>query len=70
MWLNIDKPLRTATLHAHDCCTLRNPIGTDFKPNGSLGRDGGWFEAADVDVAHEVAMCEAPDFEFIRCSRC
>lgn len=70
MLLNIDKPLRTARLHSDDCKRIPDPVGTDYKLVGELGRDGGWFRVRSEDEARSVARSEYPRAEFIRCSYC
>ena len=54
MLLNIDKPLRSSTLHDEACSYVPKPHGTRFKPLGTLGRDGGWFSVSSVSHAR---MC-------------
>jgi hypothetical protein len=40
--LNIDKPLKRATLHNEFCAFVPKRHGTVLKPVGQLGRDGGY----------------------------
>jgi hypothetical protein len=70
MLLNIDKPLRTATLHSESCSHLPQPLGTPFKLVGSLGRDGGWFHVASRSEAEATVQREFPSAAFVRCSYC
>ena len=70
MLLNIDKRLRTATLHSRDCRAIPHPQGTAFKPADAMGRDGGWFQVQDEQHARASAMQLFPTGEFIRCSHC
>ncbi|SKA14657.1 hypothetical protein [Novilysobacter spongiicola] len=70
MLLNIDRPLRSATLHADDCNRIPKPVGTQYKPVGELGRDGGWFTVADERQARAVAHAEFERGEFHRCQFC
>lgn len=70
MLLNIDKPLRSATLHADDCTRIPNPVGTVHKPVGELGRDGGWFTVSDERLAQALARDQFERGEFIRCQFC
>ena len=70
MLLNIDKPRRTSTLHQDDCPTIPNPVGTNFKPVGQLGRDGGWFPVESESDARAVAKREFPRGDFVRCQHC
>ncbi len=70
MLLNIDKPHRTAVLHAVDCPRIPNPYGTSYKPVARLGRDGGWFEVGSEEEARLIAQQQLPFAEFIRCQIC
>jgi hypothetical protein len=70
MLLNIDLPHRTCTLHEESCSYIPSPFGTQFKPVGSLGRDGGWFSVASHSEATIVATREFPRGELIRCQNC
>jgi hypothetical protein len=60
MLLYIDRPLRTATLHDDTCSHAPRPHGTEFKPLGKLGRDGGWFSVSSSAKARVVAQREFP----------
>ena len=70
MLLNIDKPLKKATLHNDFCSFVPKPYGTKLKPVGRLGRDGGWFEVSSEVEAIRVARDEWPSATFVRCPRC
>ena len=70
MLLNIDKPLRTVTLHADDCTRSPDPVGTVHKPVGELGRDGGWFAVANQAEGLAVAKVQFELGGFIRCQLC
>lgn len=70
MLLNIDKPHRTCTLHSDDCSRIPKPHGTQFKPVGSLGRDGGWFSVSSMQQAKSVALREFPKGVFQACASC
>ena len=70
MFLNIDKPHRSATLHSAGCSFLPQPLGTEFKLVDKLGRDGGWFSVASEAQARAVWREEYPRAEFIRCQNC
>ena len=70
MLLNIDKPHRTSTLHTEECTRIPNPVGTQFKPRGRLGRDGGWFTVASEAEGRELAHRQFERGEFIRCQHC
>lgn len=70
MLLNIDKPNRTSVLHDELCTFVPRPHGTDLKPVGSLGRDGGWFNVTSISGAKVVAEREFPKAVFTLCSRC
>lgn len=47
MLLNVDKPFRRAMLHNEGCVHVPIPTGTEFKPLGRIGRDGGWFAVSN-----------------------
>jgi len=70
MLLNIDKPLRTSTLHQDTCAYIPRPHGTPFKPLEDMGRDGGWFAAASESQAKAVADLRFPVGEFKLCQYC
>jgi len=70
MLLNIDKPLRTSTLHDETCSYVPQPYGTKFKPLGTLGRDGGWFFVLSSAEAKKVAQREFPQGTFKPCQYC
>jgi hypothetical protein len=70
MLLNIDKPLRTSTLHETTCAYIPKPHGTHLKPLEHLGRDGGWFAASSEPAAKAIADREFPDGEFKICNYC
>jgi hypothetical protein len=70
MLLNIDKPLRKATLHTEECSRIPRPVGTDLKPHGRLGRDGGWFAVFSEADARLIHRREFPRAEFVCCSYC
>jgi len=70
MLLNLDKPLKKATLHNEFCSFVPKPIGTKLKPVGQLGRDGGWFYAASDVEAVLLMRQHLPHAVFTRCPRC
>jgi hypothetical protein len=68
--LNIDKPLKKATLHNEFCSFVPKPPGTKLKPVGRLGPDGGWFVVSSEDDAKKAAVDLLPQASFVRCPRC
>jgi hypothetical protein len=70
MLLNIDKPLRTSTLHEATCAYIPKPHGTPLKPLENLGRDGGWFSASSESAARAIVDRECPGSEFKLCNYC
>jgi len=70
MLLNIDKPLKRATLHNEFCALVPKPCATRLKPVGRLGRDGGWFYATTDDEARGIADSQWPQAHFHRCPQC
>jgi hypothetical protein len=70
MLLNLDKPLKRATLHNVFCSLVPKPVGTRLKPLGQLGRDGGWFEVTTDAEAWTKASAHLPDAILNRCPRC
>jgi hypothetical protein len=68
--LNIDKPLKRATLHNEFCSFVPKPHGTKLKPVGRLGEDGGWFHVTSEPEAVIVASREFPPAQYRRCPRC
>ena len=70
MLLNIDKPHRTSTLHDEGCPYVPKPHGTQFKPVGSLGRDGGWFSVSSTAEGKAVARREFMGGVFNPCPYC
>ena len=69
MLLNLDKPLRTATLHLDECSQVTSPVGTPYKPLGSMGRDGGWFKVASLAEA-DTLVRGLPWASLHRCTYC
>ena len=70
MLLNIDKPLKRATLHNEFCSFVPKPHGTRLKPLGRMGADGGWFHVTSEPEAVVAARTQAPYASFRRCPRC
>jgi|MudIll2142460700_1097286.scaffolds.fasta_scaffold1038323_1 hypothetical protein len=70
MLLNIDKPNRTATLHADSCRQVPDPLGTQLKPVGAIGRDGGWFQVESRSQAESTVEREVPGLTLVHCSWC
>lgn len=70
MLLNLDRPKRTAVLHREDCRTVPEPHGTQYKPVGLMGRDGGWFGVESDAGARLVARQHLPSAVVVRCTRC
>ena len=70
MLLNIDKPQRSAFLHSEGCTRVPSPLGSDYKPVGHVGRDGGWFEVSSPEEAEVVVAREFPGTELQECSTC
>lgn len=69
--LNLDKPLKRATLHNEFCSFVPKPQhGTRLKPVGSMGRDGGWFEVKSEGEAAIVARSNLPGALVTRCAHC
>ena len=57
-------------LHADECSHIPIPTGTEFKPIGNLGRDGGWFSVGSEAEARMVLLKEFPAGVFVRCQNC
>jgi len=70
MLLNIDKPLKSATLHALTCGHVPKSYGTVHKSREKLGRDGGWFVVHSEQEGQAVATQEFPAATFSLCSFC
>ena len=70
MLLNIDKHRRTAFLHSLGCSQVPSPVGTEYKPVGHLGRDGGWFVVSSPVEAEAVIAREFAGTELQECSTC
>jgi hypothetical protein len=68
--LNIDKPLKKATLHNEFCSFVPKPHATKLKPEGRLGDDGGWFQVGSEEEAKRVAAAQWPVANFVRCAKC
>jgi hypothetical protein len=68
--LNIDKPLKRATLHNEFCVFVPKPPGTKLKPEGRMGPDGGWFHGDSEADAVMLVRQQLPDGKFARCPRC
>ena len=70
MLLNLDKPLKRATLHNEFCSLVPKPVGTKLKPLGRVGREGGWFVVATMAQAATKVSVILPDATLLRCPRC
>lgn len=70
MLLNLDKPLKRATLHNEFCSLVPKPHGTKLKPVGRMGRDGGWFFVATEPDAAILVRTHLPQATLTRCTRC
>jgi hypothetical protein len=68
--LNIDKPLKRATLHNEFCAFVAKPHGTKLKPVEHMGRDGGWFHVESEPQAVILARTLMPEARFSRCPHC
>jgi hypothetical protein len=68
--LNIDRPLKSATLHAPACDRVPRPFGTQHKPVEELGRDGGWFKVMSQRDAEQMAFQLLPGAAFVECHYC
>jgi hypothetical protein len=70
MLLNLDIPLKRATLHNPFCSFVPKPVGTKLKPVGRMGDDGGWFHVATEADAAVAVRTYLPNAHLVRCSRC
>ncbi len=85
IWLNVDKPHRTGTLHIGECEDVRNRDCAQFKPTvpsiDRLARDGGWIRfdnrtealaALDAYRAQrrQNPRIKFPDIEQKECGQC
>ena len=70
MLLNIDTPLKKATLHNQFCAFVPKPLGTKLKPVGRIGPEGGWFPVVSEPQAGKVAAEHLPGSRISRCPRC
>lgn len=72
MLLNIDKPRKKATFHPRgaECAHMPDPYGTQHKLVGSMGRDGGWFDASTLAEAAAITAREAPALDVQTCRYC
>lgn len=68
--LNLDKPLKRATLHNEFCSYVPKPHGTKLKPEGRMGPDGGWFVVKSELDAALVARSHLPGAVVNRCPHC
>ncbi len=64
VWLNIDIPTKTNTIHFKI-----KPPKANFKGIGELKRDGGWFKFACEEEAVKYAKSNYPDFNLINASK-
>ncbi|HBV87533.1 MAG TPA: hypothetical protein DEF42_12975 [Desulfosporosinus sp.] len=66
VWLNVDKPLRTCTLHTDDCCIYWiKKEETNYKGLGHLKRDGGWLSFNDEKEAVIHKETSFPKYQLI-----
>ncbi len=56
-WINIDIPTRRYRLHTPDCKHVAKQVyelgGTEKKPIGSLGENGGWLDFDRPEAAEQ-----------------
>lgn len=70
MLLNLDKPLKKATLHNEFCTFVPKPLETKLKPLGRMGNEGGWFSVESQEQAEAVTRVHLPEAMVSRCPRC
>lgn len=64
VWLNIDIPTKTNTIHFKI-----KPPKAKFKGIEEIKRDGGWFEFDGEEEAIKYAKSNYPDFNLINASK-
>ncbi len=52
VWINVDKPLKSCTLHSANSCTyVMKKSETNFKGINRIKRDGGWISFPNQSAA-------------------
>lgn len=70
-WLNIDRPLQTRTLHvAEGCSDVRARGRGAYKPEGAIGRDGGWMSCTSIKSAFDASAIYPNYHRLTFCKRC
>lgn len=71
VWVNVDKPTKTCTIHADEGCTyVKDRQETPFKGVGELKRDGGWISFNSVDEARNWCQSKYTRYEIKSCKLC
>lgn len=70
MFLNLDKLIYRGVLHNEFCIYVPRTGGSNFKPFGQMGRDGGWFRVSCEAEAFRLATLLLPGSPVKRCPRC
>jgi hypothetical protein len=52
LWMNVDKPSRTCTVHQEGCAMAKSRAETPSKGVGKLKEDGGWLSFESREAAH------------------
>ena len=66
IWVNIDKPLKSCTIHASNCTFVLKKQETKYKGVGKIKRDGGWLPFESLEDAYNFCREEYPDFTVSR----
>lgn len=71
VWLNVDFPFKTCTLHRQGCSRRpsKEPV---YKGFGTLKRDGGWltFKSDSDALSYYQTTWQGQRYRLIRCSYC
>jgi hypothetical protein len=62
-YLNVDRAERDCCIHGTNCQEVQNHSGgTDLKPAGRIGDDGGWLPFPTSQDARAYAQANHPTF--------
>jgi hypothetical protein len=65
IWVNIDLPLKTCTIHTNNCLYINNMKGSLYKGINLLKRDGGWISFENIEEANQFCLDQYVTFKLV-----
>ncbi|MHA1581050.1 MAG: hypothetical protein ACTSYM_00885 [Candidatus Baldrarchaeia archaeon] len=66
IWVNVDKPLRTCTIHSSNCIFVIRKQETKYKGINKIKRDGGWIPFESLEEAYKFCEEKFPNYKVRR----